>query len=407
MIRRTSILLFSLILLPFNAIADALDTNRPDDLISLSAELMRDTVFPETEATYLLTVESRADVHFSRVNPPRAEGVSVRRGSQDHEYYFIDNEEFRISTYRFHVAAEKLGSIILDGASLTHVAINENGTRRRARNKADTVTLESRPKPDSYQGLWLPSEKVTLDQYWSTEASAVQVGDSITRTLSLLIQGRNIDSFPQLMVDYPDSMHVYSEEPKFKDVDDGMKMTLRQVIVPRKEGMFEIQGISIPWFDTDNGEIMLASVDGLALNILPNQTQTLALEGLDKNEPSNDHWRYATMIVCVLWLLTLNRLYKAHKKLNGARKATGSIVRADNCLQAALEQRNHQAVVRAWGSADLDVKKACSQLMDAYFATFYSATPTDGEPERMAVLAYLKERRLEVKIKSDFAQLEP
>ncbi|MGR5143212.1 hypothetical protein ACQKPX_16180 [Photobacterium sp. DNB23_23_1] len=408
MIRRILILLCSLAITPIVMASDLKSHSELDDLINLTAELKRDVVYPQTEAEYVLTVESRADVHFSRVNPPNGEGVTVRRGGQNHEYYFVGDDEFRISTYRFYLSTGKMGRLTLDGASLTHVAVDEDGKRRRVRNRSNTVVLEGRPIPDNYKGRWLPSNKVTLGQQWSTDASAFQVGDSITRILTLSIDGSSIDSFPELTVEYPDSVNVYSEQPKFEAYDGGMSMSLRQVIVPRTEGLLEISGIAIPWFDTGSEHVAMASIEGLGLNILPNQTQTLALQQTKIDEIGEGYyWRYATVTVGALWLLTLYRLYKAHKQLNGVKKATASFTKTDNCLQAALEQRNHQAVVRAWGSADPDVKEECCQLMDAYFSTFYSATPTDGEPERMAVLAYLKERRQDVKIKSDFAQIEP
>lgn len=401
-------MLCGLALAPFSVMADSLVDNGLDDLIGLSAELVRDTVYPETEVTYILRVESRADIHFTRVNPPRAEGVNVRRGSQDHEYYFLGNEEFRISTYRFFVSSEHVGAIILEGASLTHVAVNENGTRRRVRNKANLVNLESRAIPDNYHGLWLPSDRVTLDQEWSTQASAIQVGDSISRTLSLYIQGRNIDSFPELTVDYPEGMNVYSEQPQFETTDGGMTMTLRQVIVPRAEGLFDIPSLAIPWFDTGNNTIAVASVKGLALNIQPNQVQTLALGEPQTEGGSEKYWRYATVVAVLLWLLTLQRLYRARKQLNGLGRAAVGSSKQDKCnLQVALEQRNHQAVVGAWGVAEPYVKKECGQLMDAYFAAFYSRSITDGEPERIAVLNHLKAMKL-VKTKSaDFAPIEP
>ena len=414
MIRRVLVLLCGLVLAPlsvmtsFGAMADSLAENGLDDLIGLSAELVRDTVYPETEATYILRVESRADIHFSRVNPPRGEGVNVRRGSQDHEYYFVGNDEFRISTYRFLISAKQIGAITLEGASLTHVTVDENGKRRRVRNRSNSVSLESRPKPENYQGYWLPSELVTLEQHWSTEASAMQVGDSITRTLSLSIQGRNIDSFPELTVDYPEHMNVYSEQPKFKALDDGMKMTLRQVIVPRQEGMFEIPGLSIPWFDTINSKSSVATVQGLALNILPNETETLALAGQGTEASESSYWRYATLVVFIMWLFTLLRLYQTHKRLQSLQVKSVSRHSQNACsLHTALEQGNHLDVVKAWGSANPEVKGECGRLMDAYFAAFYSTTPTDGESERAAVLTQLKAMKRGKKSKVDFAPIEP
>ena len=396
------------VMAPLTATAGSQGESRLDDLIGLSAELVRDTVYPETETTYILRVESRADIHFSRVNPPRGEGANVRRGSQDHEYYFVGNDEFRISTYRFLISAKQIGAITLEGASLTHVAVNDNGTRRRVRNQSNAVTLESRPKPESYQGYWLPSQQVTLEQHWSTEASALQVGGSITRTLSLYIEGRNIDNFPELTVDYPENMNVYSEQPKFIAVDDGMKLTLRQVIVPREEGMFEIPGLSIPWFDTVNSKSTVASVEGLALNILPNETQTLAIDGLESEMPEHSYWRYATLVVAVLWFFTLLRLYQVHKRLQSQQvHPLSKHSRKECCLHTALEQGTHQDVVRAWGSANPDVKSECGRLMDAYFAAFYSMSPTDGESERTAVLTQLKEMKRGRKEKTDFAPIEP
>ncbi|MGF1701952.1 BatD family protein [Photobacterium makurazakiensis] len=374
--------------------------------IRLSAELLNNVVYPETEVEYNLTVESRADVHFSNIRPPRAEGANVRRGNQDHQYHFVGNDEFRVSTYRFYVSAERTGLLRLEGASLAHVEVKEDGSRRRVVSKATPVHLESRAVPDNYYGLWLPSTSVTLEQQWSSEAETLQVGESITRTLTLFIKGRDIDSFPELPVTYPENVNVYNERPHFEGRDGGMSITLQQVIVPRTEGELTIPAIAIPWFDLNINEMNIVAVESLTLSITPNQTQTLALQSSHQTHVAG-YWPYITLFVTALWLVTSYLLFKARRALARTPKQTKVVIEEGKCLQKALEENNPQAVLCAWRNADEHVKRACNPLMQKYLKALYSANPTDGKKERDALIVQLRATKKSKKQAADFASIEP
>lgn len=375
-----------------------------DDILALDSELKSSVLYPQTEIEYVLTVESRADVHFSRVNPPKGEGLSVRRGGQNHEYYFIDDDEFRISEYLFFLSTHELGEIEVDGASLTHVAVNEEGQRRRVRNRAEATVIQSKPKPDDYQGRWLPSSGVSLEQYWDTEASAFQVGDSIVRTIVLSIDGADIDSFPELTVNYPDSINVYSEQPRFEAYDGGTKVTLRQVIVPREEGELDIPGISIPWFDTKSSQAQVASIGGFNLNILASQIDTLALDDADTGF---NIWKVIAASAMLAWLFTLIALIFTRSRLKGAQATQESRSTQDPSLKRALEQNDHHQIVKAWTNETAEVKRDYRELMDVYLACFYSSSPKDSEQARRDVLHALSRRRGSAETQSTLAPIEP
>ncbi|MGF1682726.1 hypothetical protein [Photobacterium minamisatsumaniensis] len=382
------------------------EVDRNTTEIFISAELLNDTVYPETEVIYNLTVKSRADIHFSSVKPPRAKGVNVRRGKQDHQYNFVGNNEFRVSTYSFYVSAEEAGTFVLEGASLAHVEIQEDGSRKRVLNKSQPVSLNSRSIPDNYRGLWLPSVLVTLKQEWSSDIDTLQAGESITRTLTLFIHGRDIDSFPELSMTSPDTANVYNERPQFQGHDGGMSMTLQQVIVPRLEGELTIPAIAIPWFDLDINEVSVASVEPLTLTVTPNQIQTLALQS-SIQEPSAGYWPFATILVTLLWGMTSYSLLKTRKALAVFLKPTKVVTEKESSLQQALEDNNPQAVLCAWRTADEHVKRSCNPLMDNYLAALYSANPTSGEKERDALIVQLKVTKKSKKQPADFASIEP
>ncbi|MGF1792220.1 hypothetical protein L4D21_16585 [Photobacterium profundum] len=383
-----------------------LEVERKSTEILLSSELVNDTVYPDTEVIYNLTVKSRADIHFSNVKPPRAKGVNVRRGKQDHQYHFVGNNEFRVSTYRFYVSAEEAGTFVLEGASLAHVEVKDDGSRKRVLNQSQPVSLNSRAIPDNYQGLWLPSKQVTLEQEWSSDIDTLQAGESITRTLTLFIHGRDIDSFPELSMTSPDTANVYNERPQFEGRDGGMSMTMQQVIVPRVEGELTIPAIAIPWFNLSINGMDVASVEPLTLTITENQTQTLALQ-VAIPEPSAGYWPLVTLLVTLLWLMTSYALFKTRKAIADLLTPTKETIEKESSLQKALEENNPQAVLCAWRNADEYVKRACNPLMQKYLKALYSANPTDGKKERDALIVQLRVTKKSKNQPVDFASIEP
>ncbi|MGL6312920.1 hypothetical protein [Vibrio sp. WXL103] len=371
------------------ALASSQPSNELDGLINLSGELYNETIYPQTEVEYVLTVESRADVHFNRVNPPKAQGIEVRRAGQDHQHYFVGNDEFRVSTYRFLLSATEVGTLTIEGASLTHVESDEQGQRRRVRNHAPSVTLNSLSIPDGYQGLWLPTSNLTLDQHWSLEASLLPIGESITRTIRLFIAERDIDSFPKLTVDYPDSVSVYKQQPDFKPKDGGMVMTLTHVIVPREEGVLVLDGITIPWFDTGDYQTKLNSVEPLELRATAGSKVADVTEQALPFARSALVWQAISGVLLFAWLLTYKRLIAIRKNLT----VTATDPQAPSPiegLQLALASNQPHAVMMAWQKLPSWAKRACQAEFNEYTAARYRYEGQGGDVQRQALAQKLK-----------------
>jgi hypothetical protein len=64
---------------------------------------------------------------------------------------------------------------------------------------SEPIDVEVKPVPEDFPGeVWLPARSMTLEETWSVEPHALSVGDSTTRTLTLVANGLQGSQLPPL-----------------------------------------------------------------------------------------------------------------------------------------------------------------------------------------------------------------
>ncbi len=129
--------------------------------------------------------------------------------------------------------------------------------------QARDLKLNVKDKPASYQGLWLPTQDLQLEQQWQPNSQEIRVGDPpLTRTITLQIKNAEQSSLPNLTPQYPDKVKVYNEKPVYSTVNGYTVMTLKQVILPREKGELSLPALSINWWNTETSQQETSRIDG-------------------------------------------------------------------------------------------------------------------------------------------------
>ncbi len=307
------------------------DLPAPGDLVELHSQLDKNSLYPN-ETTQLKTrLVIKADarrLQNVKITPPSAIGFSVQLVGQANQYQTIINGvEATVVDQTFNVKAEQAPKHELKSIGFDATVVfgsNRSGTTKLlpVQIAPESLAITVKSKPTNLGAAWLPTAKLELAQTWLDtqnnpiadlkQQHSLTLGDSLTRELTLTIQGLNPDSFPKLNVTYPSGVRPYIEKPQFKTLNDGStQMTIRHVLIAQHVGQVELPPITIEWFDTVNEVVKKASVDGLSLDVqagdtvLSNPVITAPTTPQPVTQISAGFWPYLTALFAALWVATL------------------------------------------------------------------------------------------------------
>ncbi|WP_162179396.1 BatD family protein [Vibrio nigripulchritudo] len=324
-----------------------------DDIIQFTASLDKDELY-EGERTQLhARLIIKADLRRlqnTNIESAFGEGLSIEPKGESNQYQsVIDGVEATVVDQSFYVIPERAGQLTVHPPRLTGALVERarnGGTRLIQLDKsAPAMALKVNAKPDSYQGAWLPTPSLSLDQLWQDEDGerinattlSARVGTPIQRTLVLRAKNLSQQQLPNLKIDYPDQIRVYDEAPKFSQGKDGdIIMTLKQVLIAKEAGEFTLPEVNIRWWDSINGEERTSTAS--SMNIMVEQGDAIAVSPMIQPEipvetitvTDRGIWPYLTAGFATLWLITLALLVKAKRTSKPAlnekvsRKSSGS-----------------------------------------------------------------------------------
>ncbi|WP_425608538.1 BatD family protein [Vibrio aestuarianus] len=310
----------------------AADTQEPEqsDLVEMQSHLERKELYPN-ESTYLnARLIIKADprrLQNPQIAAPSAQGVELKPAGEANQYQSVlDGIEVTVVDQKFQVTAKESGSFTVSGPAFKGGLVygsNQTGNTRLIQLDvpAKTFPLTVLPKPETYQGTWLPTSQLTLEQTWRDASSKVttdspfhtKVGESLTRELVLTVKGISQEQLPNLAINYPDTIRVYAEKPQFTTLDNGdVKMTIKQVLIPNTIGNIQLPEVNVTWWDTQSKSQKYSKANALTLNvekgewldqssatpITPQNVQTVTVKDAG-------YWPYFTAFFALLWVATM------------------------------------------------------------------------------------------------------
>ncbi|MGR5150999.1 BatD family protein [Photobacterium swingsii] len=315
--------------------ANATTSNEPN--IKLSSSLDKPSLYVGESAQLTVRILIAEQLDQAALIAPEAEGIDIVQQGEDKQAERILNGRRYIEiTRQYQLTPFESGDIVLKGAQFkTSIVKGSRGFGSTLsvpfEKQAENITLTVKPKPKNYQGLWLPTADLQLEQTWQPSSTTARVGDPITRTLTLSIKNVAQSSMPNLNIDYPRSVRVYSEKPIYSQDNGYTRMVIKQVIIPREVGSLALPPLAVNWWNTQSNQQQTTRVEGLAIDVkegdLSNSVQLPIL-----NDPSvqttNDTarpvevktvkdagvWPWLTAIVTSLWLLTTGFWLKARQR---------------------------------------------------------------------------------------------
>ncbi|WP_339408288.1 BatD family protein [Pseudomonas helleri] len=184
------------------------------------------------------------------------------------------------------------------------------------------IALEVKPKPADYPttAAWLPARSLSMSETWNPEPDHCQVGDSLTRTLTLKAEGLSSAQLPALPATDVNGLRRYPDLPQLSNQisENGLigSREEREALVPTRVGQVELPAVEVVWWNTHEDRLERSYLPARTLQVAENPS--LAVDAPVNNEllaVSDDstlwRWQLSTMILTLTSLLGFGLWWRA------------------------------------------------------------------------------------------------
>jgi hypothetical protein len=307
--------------------------------IFLEVEVNPKQAYVQAQVLYTMRFYQRVQIAQATLSDPEIDNAIIETLEGDKTYNTqIKGVNYRVTERNYAIFPQQSGVITIPPLVLSaQLIINDRNSRNSFFNTPNTqtkrvssneVTLNVLPSPKDFTGQhWLPAKKFQLQQSWSNKNLEVNVGEPITRTITMIASGVTASQLPDLTLHHADpQLKIYPDQAISNDQkqSNGIKAVREQkaAFIPSAPGVFELPAIEIPWFNTLTNKMETATLP--AVKITANgqaltSPKTSDSNSNDKAEPSNNveveqviattenpFWKWIALVLALGWLLTIS-----------------------------------------------------------------------------------------------------
>jgi hypothetical protein len=185
------------------------------------------------------------------------------------------------------------------------------------------MELTVKPKPLSYpaDAPWLPARSLTLSESWNPEPDHTQVGDSLTRILTLKVEGLASSQLPALPGTEANGLRRYPDQPVLSNQSNDRGLIgireEREALVPSRSGSIELPTVDVIWWNTFEDHLEHSSLPARTLQVANNpslQIDTPAGNSPVMSTADSDAlwwWKLSTLILACTTLLGFGLWWRA------------------------------------------------------------------------------------------------
>ena len=264
-----------------------------DELVLFDASVDQSSVYVQSEIVLTVTLQQAINLdggEISAFDIPDAVVENLERRSFQRR---VGNRTWLVTELRYAVYPQKSGPLVIPGIGFTAREVQPGrsllGARlgRRLRMASKPVEVNVKTVPASFPGeVWLPARALTLEEDWSVNPEALDVGDSTTRTLTLTARGLQGSQLPPLSsvqgaINIPE-IRFYPDQESIdqSELADGLqgRRIQSEALVARSGGTWTLPEIRVPWWNTET--------DSLEFAVLP--AKTVAVTATQPADQIND-----------------------------------------------------------------------------------------------------------------------
>lgn len=184
------------------------------------------------------------------------------------------------------------------------------------------IPLTVKPKPLTYpiDAPWLPARSLSLSESWNPEPEHTQVGDSLTRSLTLKVEGLASSQLPAMPATEVNGLRRYPDQPVLSNQssDRGLigSREEREALVPSRSGLIDLPTVDVVWWNTFEDHLEHTSLPARTLQVANNpslqvDTPTGSLQPSAVDNDTLWWWKLSTLILACTTLLGFGLWWRA------------------------------------------------------------------------------------------------
>lgn len=214
------------------------------------------------------------------LRPPKFDKVMLEPLKEQAVYQKqIQGKNYTVYEWLYALFPQSSGEINIE-PPLFNGRIQYAGQLRQVKEFAKAINLNVKAEPASYrervassgQNSWLPTQSLTLNESWKQpNTDEIQVGDTLTQTVSMSVAGLKINQLPNLTLPAQIEYKVYPDKPV--DSEQASATGIRSVktfnrsIIPTQPGTLTLPEQVVYWWNTNTNQLDKTVLPSKTLNV--------------------------------------------------------------------------------------------------------------------------------------------
>ncbi|WP_155695495.1 BatD family protein [Psychrosphaera haliotis] len=286
-----------------NVVRASTSKNYKDESIFIKNTLETNNLYVQqsVKLTTKLYISPQVQLQSGSLSEPTLDGALIQQQGKDKDATEIINGiRYRVIERIYTITPQSSGDF-------TVVSPTFNGdvtapSRRRSafssfsQSKPVTAfgqdfTINVQPIPTSYTGVWLPSSIVQLNEEWSPSKDTFDVGEPITRTITLTALNVNEEQLPEVSGQYPANVKVYPDQSKTHSVVRQNALVSQRItseaVVANAPGTYTFPEVKVTWFNTKTKRQDVATLPAKTITVVGNEITSTTLDNTAGSQSLN------------------------------------------------------------------------------------------------------------------------
>ena len=335
---------------------DDLD-NADNAKIKLRANISDEEVYVQQQLIFTVRIYRSVVARNQQITPIRVTNALVEQLGENKSFDVVnDGNNFRVVEQRYAIFPQQSGDMVIEPMTYSATILEDTNNRspwQRSQLKPVSLstqkyTVKVKPKPQNAAEPWLPAKKVELEAEWQPKNQTFTVGNPAS--LDFIIKGIGLLKTQLPTVTFPeqDGITIYRDTPQYRQRFNRFGVNSyhfeKVAVIPSDAGEITIPEVKIPWWNVETDQQEYATLPAQTIRVEPSseqinnvagqtvipedqqraiqQTNSTGASTTETNTTERfDYWKYISLALVTIWLITLLVWYRQNGKTNTSNKA--------------------------------------------------------------------------------------
>ncbi|WP_196137824.1 BatD family protein [Aliikangiella sp. G2MR2-5] len=297
--------------------------------IFLETSVDVESPYVQQQVIYTIKLYRAVNTHYANLTDPVAADTVVEKLGEDVQYEKdIGGKRYFVYQRKFAIFPQKSGKIKINPVNFTADVADTRNRRSVFLNSTRPVSITSEAIELDVKGIpaqastpWMPAQMVSFTQNWTPNTGELKVGEPVTWTLKLTVNGLSESQLPEIKLPEMPGIQLYPDTPsKERDTTpEGIvgQRTEKFAVIPSVEGEITIPEVTVKWWDINSDSEKSTTIPARKFKVLPGAQTNNTLVTTPAKQTSNEQnqslvvsedllpWQVACGVLFLAWLSTL------------------------------------------------------------------------------------------------------